>query len=172
MWSETEVLTPVKKQSTVIKESYPLLTTRRHGLKIASLWKNTLSRPPNAFHIQSVLLKFVPFLLALRIMITLQFRNCANPTQTVFHLILKAETSLSTVSCLNPNKSYFHVEPLSNALLGTTFSLNSGFLATVTKTKMRPCEISLQQNLRQSLFVLHQGIIPCTGLHRPSLNEY
>lgn len=33
-----------KNQSTFRKESYPLLTIRRHGLKIDPLWRNTLSR--------------------------------------------------------------------------------------------------------------------------------
>ena len=90
MWSETEVLTRKKKApSTFVKDSYPLLTVRRHGFKNSSSVKeHTLisTSVQNAFHIQSVRLKFVPLLLALRILITLQF---SSPASTVLHLILK-----------------------------------------------------------------------------------
>lgn len=149
-----------KNLSTVIKESYPLLAIRRHGLKIAPAWKNTLFRRSTCIPYSARAPQICPPFISPQ---DYDYSPISKSCQAIpdgFFIWSSRQKEASS-----QQKSYFHEQSLSDALRGT-FSFNCGFLAAVKKTQNKCIYkrwgsvnfLYLQQNLRRSLFLSHQGI--------------
>lgn len=102
-----------KAPSTVRKESYPLLAIRRHGLKIAPLWKNTLSPPSKCISYSVCAPQICLSFISPQDYDYSNFKIVPKQPRWCFHLIPKAETSLFTVSCSGLQKC-FQMQSLSN----------------------------------------------------------
>ena len=184
MWSETEVLTRKKKKkkhrAPSLKTATPCSPLDVTVLKILPRWKNTLSSPrrsKTAFHIQSVHLRFVPLLLALRILITLHFEPRPNSSPSDPQ---RQKTSLAARLVANAKEN--HVSTCSSSIMPSQeqhFLLTVGFCFVFffdsdASLKGEAPWIFLfpHSRIQDNRYLRHTGGIECRGLHssaRPAL---
>lgn len=165
------------------KEATPLLTIRCHGLKIAPLWKNTLSRRSERISYSACAPQIGPPFISPKDYDYSPISTSCQPGPDGFSMWSSRQKQGSPQ--LVANTCWNHVSMCSRSVIilsPGTFSFHCGFLATITKNKCdaslkgeRPVNfLYLQQNLRQSLFVSHLGIRFTEHrvcLHGPALNK-